>query len=213
MTTTTINPQIDRWTETTWEEYLKLVNSPDLDKAKCYYRTGKYIIEMSPLGNDHSKDHSIINYAIQLFATVKGIALNSHDCCSYRQSDKREAQPDLSFYIGEKADIIPWGTSIINLDEYPAPDLVIEIAKTSLVDDLGEKRLLYEDIGVKEYWIVDVDRVQIIAFLIENNGSRRIDRSLILADLEMSLLAEALQRTRTTNHATVGAWLMQQFSN
>jgi len=60
-----------------------------------------------------------------------------------------EAQPDASYYIGENADIVPWGTSIIDLDIYSPPDLVIEVANTSLPDDKGEKRLLYEDLRVK----------------------------------------------------------------
>ncbi|MCG6134295.1 MAG: Uma2 family endonuclease [Nostoc sp. LLA-1] len=71
--------------------------------------------------------------------------------CSYRQVGVREVQPDISYYIGDNADVIPYGTSIINLDVYPPPDLVIEVANTSLADDQGAKRLLYEDLGVKEY--------------------------------------------------------------
>lgn len=71
--------------------------------------------------------------------------------------------------------MIPWGTSIIDLDVYSAQDLVIEIANTSLADDRGEKRLLYEELKVAEYWIVDVQNVQIIAFAILcDSGSRRI---------------------------------------
>ena len=46
-------------------------------------------------------------------------------------------------------------TNIVNLDRYPAPDLVVEIAKTTLLDDLGTKRSLYEELGVAEYWVVD----------------------------------------------------------
>jgi Uma2 family endonuclease len=117
----------------------------------------------------------------------------------------------VSYYIGENADVIPWGTSIINLETYPAPSLVIEVANSSLADDKGEKRLLYEDIGVSEYWIVDVQNVQIIAFAIANLGSRRIKQSHILPGLKVSLLEEALQRTRQVNQSQVCAWLLQQF--
>jgi Uma2 family endonuclease len=45
----------------------------------------------------------------------------------------------------------------------------------SIADDKGEKRLHYESLEVREYWITDVKNVQIIAFEIENRGSRRID--------------------------------------
>ncbi|MHC5826199.1 MAG: Uma2 family endonuclease, partial [Nostoc sp.] len=122
-----------------------------------------------------------------------------------------EAQPDVSYYIGENADVIPYGTSIINLDIYPPPDLVIEVANTSLADDQGKKRLLYEDLGVKEYWILNVQNVQVMAFAIENQGSRRITESQVLPGLAISLLNDALRRTRQINQSQVGAWLLTQF--
>jgi Uma2 family endonuclease len=76
---------------------------------------------------------------------------------------------------------------------------VIEVASSSLADDKGEKRLLYEDLGVAEYWIVELQNVQIIAFGIENGGSRRINQSQVLPGLPISLLNEAFRRTRQTD--------------
>ena len=106
---------------------------------------------------------------------------------------------------------LPYGTSIINLDDFRAPNLVIEVANTSLADDKGEKRLLYEELGVDEYWIVDVKNVQVIAFLIENQGSRRITQSLVLPGLDILLLEEAFRRSRQTNHSQVISWLFSEF--
>ena len=201
----------DTWVAATWDEYVAAIEAPEYEKAKCYYNQGKLRIEMSPLGNDHASDHSIINYAVHLFASIKGINLNGKDNCTYRKTGLRDAQPDVSFYIGENVDAIPWGTQKINLDNYPPPNLVIEVANTSLADDKGEKRILYEDLEVQEYWILDVQNVRIIAFAIANGGSRRITESQVLSGLEFSLLEEALRRTRQTNHAKVGAWLLGQF--
>ncbi|MEA5505202.1 Uma2 family endonuclease [Halotia wernerae UHCC 0503] len=90
---------------------------------------------------------------------------------------------------------------------------VIEIANTSLADDKGEKRLLYEDLGVTEYWIVDVRNVQVMAFAVENQGSRRITESQVLPGLAISLLNDALRRTRQMNQGQVCAWLLTQFQN
>jgi len=107
-------------------------------------------IERSPVGNDHSRDHSIIIHAVHLFTGMKGIDLNGHDNCTYRKTWVSAAQPEVSFYIGETAEVIPWGTGIVDLDQYPPPTLVIEVANTSLADDKGNKRLLYEELGVSE---------------------------------------------------------------
>jgi Uma2 family endonuclease len=197
------------WVSATWAEYLTNIENPALTKAKGYYHNGKYRIEMTPIGNEHSQDHSIINHAVYLYATLKNIPLTGKDNCSYRQVGLKEFQPDLSYYLGNNA--IPWGVGIVNLDEYPVPDLVIEISNTSLADDLGAKRLLYEDLGVAEYWVVDVSNVNVIAFAIEDTGSKRIAESQVLTGLKIEILTAALQRSRNSNHTEVGSWLMQQF--
>jgi Uma2 family endonuclease len=106
---------------------------------------------------------------------------------------------------------VPYNTSTINLDRYPAPNLVIEISKTTLLDDLGAKRSLYEEIGVAEYWVVNVDLGQVIAYAVTKQGSQRIEGSQVLPNLPISLLTEALQRSRQTDQSQVGAWLISQF--
>ena len=102
---------------------------------------------------------------------------------------------------------------VLHLNQYPAPDLVIEIATTSLADDTGSKRLLYEDLGVQEYWIIDVKKADIIAFRMLELGSVRITQSQVLPGLELSILVEALTRSRHTNQTEVGQWLMSEFQN
>lgn len=200
----------DTWVATTWNEYIQIVDSVS-EKAKCYYYNGKLRIEMPPVGNDHASDHTIVIVAVGLFAATKRINLNGKDNCTYRKTGVQAAQPDVSYYIGENTDVVPWGTTIINLDIYPPPTLVIEVANTSLADDKGEKRLLYEDLQVAEYWIVDVQNVQVIAFAVENNGSRRIAQSQVLPGLDISLLNEAFRRTRQMNQGQVCAGLLAQF--
>ena len=199
------------WITASWDEYIQNSEHPACAKAKGYYHNGKYRIEMTPIGNEHSQDHSIINHAVYLYATFKNISLTGKDNCSFRQFGLGEFQPDLSLYVGDNASAIPWGVGVVNLNEYPVPDLVIEVANTSLPDDLGEKRLMYEDVGVAEYWVVDVQNVRVIAFGIKDGGSKRISESEVLTGLKIEVLTEALKRSRTSNHTEVAKWLMQQF--
>lgn len=203
----------DTWVKASWEEYVQLVENPEYEKARCYYYNGELRIEMSAVGHDHGCDNTITALAVNLFCIIRGIPVKIITNTSYRKTDLREAQPDVSCYIGDNAQVVPWGTSIINLDNYPPPDLAIEIASTSLLDDMGQKRLLYEDLNVKEYWIVDVENVRIIAFAIADGGSRRITSSGVLPGLQMSVLEEALQLSRTQDQSQVGAWLMAQFQS
>lgn len=201
----------ETWVKATWNEYIQLIANPAYEKAKGYYYNGKMRIEMPPIGNDHASDHTVVIIAVSIYAAIKGISMNGKDNCTYRKIGFKEVQPDVSYYIGDNANVIPWGTAIISLDDYPPPNLVIEVANTSLADDKGEKRLLYEELGVDEYWILDVQNVQLIAFAMENGGSRRIYQSHVLPGLDISLLEEAFRRTRQMNQSQVITWLLSQF--
>ncbi|NEP84368.1 MAG: Uma2 family endonuclease [Okeania sp. SIO3B3] len=200
----------DTWITATWQEYIQTIEDSSYEKAKSYYHNGKFRIEMSP-GYRHGKDHMVITTIVNLFAMAKKIKVDGINECIYRTTGLRSAQPDASFYIGKNADVIPPETSIIDLNIYPPPNLVIEVANTSLSDDKGEKRLLYEAMNVAEYWIIDVQNVEVIAFTIANRGSQIINESQVLPGLAISLLQEALQRSRQENQAQVYAWLFSQF--
>ncbi len=201
----------DTWVPATWEEYLQQIEDPAYEKARGYYHNGKMRIEMAALGHDHAADNTVISLVVSLFCGFSRMPANGLTNGTFRKQGFNDAQPDVSYYIGKNADVIPWGTNIINLDLIPPPDLVIEIAKTSLADDIGEKRLLYEDLKVREYWVWDVEKVKVLAFSIENQGSRRISESLVLNGLSIALLQETLQRTRQMNQSEVIAWLLTQF--
>lgn len=195
----------------TWDEYIQAIENPIYAKAKGYYYRGKLRIEMASAGCDHASDHIFIVFTVNLFCSLKSPPVQGLTNCSYRKAGYQEAQPDVSYYTNANVDAVPWGTSIINLDNYPPPNLVIEIANTSLADDKGEKRLLYEELKVGEYWIVDVQNVQVIAFAVADGGSKRITESQVLPGLAISPLEDALRRTRQMNQTQVGAWLLAQF--
>jgi Uma2 family endonuclease len=159
-----------------------------------------------------AKDHILILFALSFFVAHQGISATGQDGCSYRKAGFDEFQPDISYYVGETADAILWGTRVVNLEEYPIPSLVIEISDTSLSDDLGAKRLQYEELGIPEYWIVNVQAMQILAFAIAVDGSiRRIRESQVLPGLKLEILEQALQRSRQENQSATNAWVMQQF--
>ncbi|NES90008.1 MAG: Uma2 family endonuclease, partial [Okeania sp. SIO2B9] len=72
-------------------------------------------------------------------------------------------------------------------------------------------RLIYEDLKIKEYWIVDVKNVDIIAFTMVDGGSKRITESIVLPGLVIDVLKAALQQSRSINQNQVIASLLSQF--
>jgi Uma2 family endonuclease len=203
---------LDTWETASWEEFVKIADADSSAKLKCYYYNGRMRFEPMSTGSDHSNDNALILFALSFFAACRDIPLTTKDGCSYRKLGFDEFQPDISCYLGETADAIPWGTRVVNLDQYPIPSLVIEVSDTSFVDDLGTKRLQYEDLKIPEYWIVNVKAMQILAFSIAADGStRRIQESRVLPGLKLEILEQALQRSRQENQSTTTAWLMQQF--
>lgn len=203
---------IDTWIPAAWDEFVKLADDPASGKLKGYYYQKRMRFEPMSTGSDHSKDHTTIIISVGLYAAMKGIPTNGHDCCSFRRSSSDEFQPDISYYIGENADAIPWGTRVVDLNTYPLTNLAIEISDTSLNDDLGEKRLQYEDLGIPEYWSINVQKAQILAFSSASDGTiRRIRESIVLPGLKLDILEQALQRSRQEHQSATTAWLMQQF--
>ena len=199
------------WLAAPWEEYIQAIERALYQQAKGYYYKGHMRIEMSPVSFDHGKDHVVIIFAVNLFAALKGIPATGLDTTTFRKTGLQECQPDIAYYVGKQAQAIPSGTGIVNLNQYPAPDLVIEVARSSLLDDLGTKRALYEELGIREYWVVDVQNTQILAYAIADQGSRRIQESQVFPGLAIATLESALQRSRETDQSQVGAWLLTQF--
>lgn len=206
-------PITDAWIMADWDDYVHLLEDPVYEKAKGYYYKGHMRLEMLPVSFDHGNDHVVIIFAVNLFTAIMGIPATGLDTTTFRKTGMRDCQPDVSYYLGNRAQAIPNGTGIVNLDRYPAPTLVIEVSKSSLLDDVGAKRALYEELGVAEYWVVDVQNAQVLAYAMADQGSKRIQESLVLPGLAISVLEEALRRSRETDQSQVGRWLLTQFQH
>jgi Uma2 family endonuclease len=213
MTTTTAKIELvsDRWIDATWEEFISVSANPDLQKASFYYDHQVMRIEMSPLGPLHAHENSIVSNVVRLFTMVNSIPIYEYTNCSFRQENERECQPDIAFYFGSSLKLPPKNNSAVDLNTYDLPTLVVEIASTTLQDDLGYKRLLYERLGIQEYWVVNAYTSEVFAFRIVDRGSNRIKRSLALPGLEISTVEEALRKSETEDDGAIARWLLKIF--
>ncbi|WP_009633063.1 Uma2 family endonuclease [Synechocystis sp. PCC 7509] len=202
----------DVWVKYSWEEFLAIADKISHLKAKLYYHQQYMRIEMSPVGPLHARQNSIISKVISLYATVKNIRIVELVNASFRQLNKSEFQPDLAYYIGTEFELPPRTNIPINLKEFSPPRLVVEIGASSVNDDLGAKRLLYENAGTEEYWVIDVNKDDVIAFSISEGRSGEIQESLVLPKLAISLVETALKRSQTEDDGAITRWLLQTFS-
>lgn len=202
----------ETWFPSTWAAFLELADNPSHEQSRFYFDHSYARIEAMPIGSGHSQDNAILAQVVSLYATVKNIRIKGFTNGSFRKPELQECQPDLAFYIGATVVFPPRGNAPINLAEVAPPALVVEIASTTLTDDLGHKRLLYERLGVQEYWVVDVANSKVIAFEVSEGRSGQIRESKVLTGLLMDVVEEALRRGQTEDDGTVNRWLLQTFT-
>lgn len=201
----------DTWVNVTWEEFIALTNAPAYATGKAYYDRGKARIEMIPLGINHAEDTSIIDTLVSIFCARKGIPIRGLHCCGFRKTNFQECQPDLAFYLESLEKSPPRSNAPVDLDNYPPPALVVELTDSSLSTALGEKRMLYESMGMQEYWVIDVNNVTLIAFAIAQGGSKRIETSQVLPGLALTLVQTTLERSRLEEKSSTTRWLWSVF--
>ena len=201
----------DEWVPASWAEYVARLESVVPPEARCYFDADWMRVELSPLGALHGRENSIVSTLVVLYATLKGLRMVELTNTRFRKTGLQEAQPDIAFYVGQGFDLPPRDNRPIDVLTHAAPQLVIEIASTTLNDDLGKKRLLYERLGTVEYWVVDVQAAQVIAFEIADRRSGQITESRVLPGLAMTTLEMALERLQREDDTTITRWLLEQF--
>lgn len=189
-----------------WEKYLQL--SQEASKASFY--KGWYEIIMG-VGADHGSINAIVDRLIFLYCLSKGIPHIGFSNTSYRRPSLWECQPDSSYYIDATVAEAPKGSSIVDLTTATPPDLVIEIANTSVYEDFGVKRVLYEEMPVKEYWVVSIPEAVVIAHAMDGaGGSRRVAESQVLPGLLLESVTIAIAKAQDLDNAQLGQWWLQQ---
>ncbi|MGF1524010.1 MAG: Uma2 family endonuclease [Leptolyngbyaceae cyanobacterium] len=203
--------ETDTWIPAEWDDYLVLCEKPEHAKARCYYDNAWMRLEMAALGPLHGRETAVVLKVIGLFAAFKNIRAVELMNTSFRKAGDREAQPDIAFYLGQVFQLPPRNNQPVDIAIYGAPTLAVEIASTTLNDDLGRKRLLYERLGVEEYWVVNVVTSEVLAFAVKNGGSREIRTSQVLPGLELSMVEAAMQRSQAEDDSALTRWLIQTF--
>lgn len=136
-------------------EYDRLVAAGVFHGERVELLAGR-LVTMSPIGSRHAE--TVDRIAERLFAGIRGrgrVRVQS----PFAAGDESEPEPDLL--------IAPPGNYA---DQHPALALlIVEVADSSLAEDLELKARIYEGSAVEEYWVVDLVHERVLVH-------RRVER-------------------------------------
>jgi Uma2 family endonuclease len=127
----------------TYDEYIKIN-----DDKRYEIINGDLCMNPSPLPS-HQRVSTRLLYNLTDFVYSKKLGEIFHAPCDVILSDNVVVQPDILFISNENSTIIQ------KKGIFGSPELVIEIVSpSSLKRDNEDKRLIYQQHGIKEYWII-----------------------------------------------------------
>lgn len=134
----------------TSREFTRLVRAGGFGDTRVELRQGM-IVKMNPQHLPHAKVKRLLAKAIE-----QGLAAASVDWIV-----DQEVSVDLSENFQPLPDLVVWDSTGVPADlDGPIPKaavrLIVEIADSSLADDLGSKLEEYAGAQVSEYWVADV---------------------------------------------------------
>ncbi|MEA5510443.1 Uma2 family endonuclease [Crocosphaera sp. UHCC 0190] len=158
------------------EDYHKMIETGILNDRPVELLEGT-IIEMSPEGPLHRKKCDTV--AEYLREKLKGYA-KVYEAHPVTLSNS-EPEPDIA--------IVRLPVSLYDT-RHPYPEDIywlIEISDTTLTKDLEEKRLIYAKAGIREYWVIEVEKKQLRVF--KDLAKYNYQQEQIYTKVEISPLA------------------------
>ncbi len=206
-----VKPQ-QQWQQATWADYVAL-RDDDSDRYKLFFDNQHLWIEMGAEGINHAKFGDLFAMILLICATkFPDLKLNTFGGCQMEKKGKRSVAPDIVLYVGEEAPTWQAGQSrFIDLEQWRAPDLVGEVSDTTLAIDLDEKKRMYAELGIAEYWVIDVRAYRLFAFrLEESNVYQQCEVSQVLPNLAIALLEQTIELLATKTNTEAAIWFSQQ---
>jgi Uma2 family endonuclease len=202
--------------DATWRDYESLRDCTDRDWYKIAFHKGWLWLDMGKEGPNHASFSDLLTAIFFGWAFLNPEpTIQSYGRCLIEKPETQACAPDLVIYKGEN--IPRWQIGEprrILLDRDRAPDLVGEISDTTLSLDLDEQKQLYASLGIPEYWVIDVKGMQIFAFGLTPIGVyEAIEVSQVLANLEIALVEQTLQRLDKETNTAAANWFMRRLQD
>ncbi len=212
--------QSKTWHNATWDDYVALRDDESIEFKKISFHkilttTGWLWVDMSHEGIDHSRFSDLMTMIFYIWKLLHPVErLDSLGRCLIECPDSHGCSPDLVLYKGGDRPI--WKTGEprrIDLTRHRLPDLVGEIADTSLRQDLTDQKKLYESLGISEYWVINVKTSTITAFQLDSSGHYQpCLESGVLPGLPIELLEQTIALLATQDNTDAAEWFREQLT-
>jgi Uma2 family endonuclease len=157
----TPNVTIAKWT---LEQYHQMIAAGVLDDRNVELLNGE-IIEMSPEGEPHAFYTSTVGDYLRSLLGNRAQIRESHPITI--PATQSEPEPDIAI-------VQPLGREYLQHHPYPENIFwLIEFSNTSLSKDLDPKAKAYATAGIPEYWVVNLQVMELIVMRELANGEYR----------------------------------------
>jgi Uma2 family endonuclease len=208
-----ISTTTSQWRGVTWQDYVMLRDREDCDWRKIAFDRGWLWVDMGKEGPNHACFSDLLTAVFFVWAFQHpDLVIQSLGRCLIEKPETQACAPDLVLYKGE--DFPRWHPGEprrIDLTRHRIPDLVGEIADTTLSLDLDEQKQLYASLGIAEYWVIDVKGLRLFAFSLNADGVyEAIAVSQVLMGLPIELVEKTLEMLAEQTNTAAANWFMQQ---
>ena len=153
------------------------------------------VVMTPPAGYPHGLVEGAVSRVLAPFVHERGLGVLMGSSQGFELPSGDTVEPDVSVVLAER-----WAAARPEVGAFlrVVPDLIVEILSPSTAPrDRGEKRDIYEQNGVREYWIIDPRQRQLTVFtLVESAFDAGVvyatsdaSRSALLPDLTIDVAA------------------------
>ena len=211
-----LTTDITQWQPASWQDYLAYRDDRSAEKVKLFFNRNYLFREMGGEGITHASISRLFAMLFFIwFTRFPEKRASDLGGCLLEKPKKQAASPDIVLYIGEN--IPHWKEGEprrIDLTKWRVTDLVGEVADTTLASDLDEKKRLYADLEIPEYWVIDVLGKRIFTFRLQANSKYAECReSVALEGLQISLLEQTMSCLNEGTNVSAASWFSEAIFN
>jgi Uma2 family endonuclease len=193
MTATLLAPpdEIIRLSGISWKTYETLLEELSDRRFRLTYNRGN--LEIMAPSPEHELNKRVLARFVETIAKELEVSIYPLGSTTFKQPQLSGAEPDECFYIRNIAAV--QGKKRLNMEEDPAPDLILEIDITSS----SQNRLqVYADLEVAEVWIYNGE--SLVIQQLQNSSYIAAPTSQFFGDLSIPDINSWLQRSTTMDY-------------